>query len=462
MTGTPAKPRYAFAEFVLSPSRRVLLRRGEEVPLVARYFDLLLLLVERRHEALHRRDIMEIVWSDVVVSDGALSQAVRTLRRALGDDPREPVFIRTLSRHGYRFVHEAVAEQDDAQPLPDSAPAREEAAEREDPFEKELARLLDPGELSGDGGDGRREAAERLHALGTEETLRRLDARPGHEAARALLRDTRWDVPGAGPVPMLGQPGGLKALRILAAERLRRAARLAGSRWGAASSGGAAAGAVGGLLGGSLMWFASPDAVSARVLMTFVLVGAAIGGLGAAGVGAGLAVAEAVARSLRGLALVAMGSLGGGFIGLVAHSLGRWTFEGIFGHDLSPVGGAFEGLALGAAAGLGYALTTPRPGGGGMATPRGAARIRTAFVTGFCCALAALAVTRAGGHLGGVSLDYIARSFQGSQVGLRPLAHLFGELDLGPRTRAILASYEGFLFGGGLILGLTRRPRARS
>ncbi|PYQ18150.1 MAG: CadC family transcriptional regulator, partial [Acidobacteria bacterium] len=53
---------------------------------------------------MHRREILDAVWSDVVVSDGALSQAVRTLRRALGDDPREPVFIRTVSRHGYRFV----------------------------------------------------------------------------------------------------------------------------------------------------------------------------------------------------------------------------------------------------------------------------------------------------------------------------------------------------------------------
>ena len=63
-----------------------------------------MLLVERRHEAVHRREIMGTVWSDVVVSDSALTQAIRTIRRALDDDPREPRFIRTVSRHGYRFV----------------------------------------------------------------------------------------------------------------------------------------------------------------------------------------------------------------------------------------------------------------------------------------------------------------------------------------------------------------------
>ncbi|PYQ17719.1 MAG: CadC family transcriptional regulator, partial [Acidobacteria bacterium] len=98
------KVRYRFGDFCVSPARRVLLRSGRELALIPRYLDLLILLLERRHEAVHRREIFETVWSDVVVSDGALSQAVRTLRRTLGDDSREPVYIRTVSRHGYRFA----------------------------------------------------------------------------------------------------------------------------------------------------------------------------------------------------------------------------------------------------------------------------------------------------------------------------------------------------------------------
>src|SRR5438067_2252615 len=97
--------RYRFGEFSLSPGERSLRRGGAEVPLIPRYFDLLRLLVERRAEAVHRQVIFDVVWSDVVVSDSALTQAVRTLRRTLGDDPKEPRFIRTISRHGYRFLY---------------------------------------------------------------------------------------------------------------------------------------------------------------------------------------------------------------------------------------------------------------------------------------------------------------------------------------------------------------------
>jgi DNA-binding winged helix-turn-helix (wHTH) protein len=96
--------RYVFGEFVLSPARRLLLRRGREVALAPRTFDLLLLLIGRRGEAITRQEIFDLVWSDVVVSDGALTQAIRTLRRALGDDPSTALYVRTVSRHGYPFV----------------------------------------------------------------------------------------------------------------------------------------------------------------------------------------------------------------------------------------------------------------------------------------------------------------------------------------------------------------------
>ena len=47
------------------------------VRLIPRYFDLLLLLVEERQRAVSRQEIFDRVWADVVVSDGALTQATR-------------------------------------------------------------------------------------------------------------------------------------------------------------------------------------------------------------------------------------------------------------------------------------------------------------------------------------------------------------------------------------------------
>lgn len=106
-------PRYRFADFTLSPRRRRLLQGGHERPLIPRYFDLLVFLIERRHEAVHRQDIFDRVWKDVTVSDSALSQAIRTIRQTLGDATHEPRFIRTVSRHGYQFVFTDLVEEED-------------------------------------------------------------------------------------------------------------------------------------------------------------------------------------------------------------------------------------------------------------------------------------------------------------------------------------------------------------
>jgi DNA-binding winged helix-turn-helix (wHTH) protein len=450
-------PAYRFADFLLSPARRQLLRQGREVALIPRYFDLLVLLVERRREAVHRRDILAAAWSDVVVSDGALSQAVRTLRRALGDDPREPVFIRTVSRHGYQFVYPDVVEQAeetrpaDAAPRPAAPPPG-----TSDPFEAALAVLLADGPHDT---DERRDAAEQLHALGTREALDRLDRRPGHARARALLRDTRWDVAGSGPVPLAGAPDLAGTVVTLLALRVRRATRVAGTRWASAAAGGALAGLIGGTIGGLLLRFGPESRATGVVPLVLGLLGLVVGGLGAGGVGAGLAAAEVLVRSARAAALVVLGAAGGGAVGAGAHLVARWAIQGLFGRDLSPITGGFEGLVLGAAAGLGYALAAPRAEGG-MAAPRGRARARAALATGLCCAAAAAVLAATGSHLGAMSLDFMANAFPGSQVALDPLSRILGEPAPGPFTRVVISGGEGLLFGGGLVLGLTRRPRS--
>jgi DNA-binding winged helix-turn-helix (wHTH) protein len=451
--------RYRFSEFVLSPRRRVLTRDGLEQPLIPRYFDLLVFLVEHRHEAVHRRDIFDRVWSDVVVSDSALSQAIRTIRRTLGDDSREPRFIRTVSRHGYRFVFDGVIEEADEQldvVGRGFSPAARDLSPAPAPSEVEgLDRLLERLTGAGDEED-RREAAELLHALGTSETLARLGTRPGHAFARALLRDTRWDVATAADVPVLGGPSPASVAWHLTVLRLRRAKRIAASRWAGAALGGGVAGAIGGAAGGLILSAVPESSASPAVAPVLAAVGAACGATGGAGVGAGLAMAEAAFRSRRTLALVAGGALGGGVVGSATQWLSRWSLAALVGVHLD-VGGALEGLAIGAAAGLGYAASTAFAEGG-MAAPRGWRRVATAAVVGVACAAATLALALSGRALVGGTVHLIAQASQGSQVALTPLGRLVGEPEFGPVSAAVLGLGEGLLFGAGLAFGLTRRP----
>jgi DNA-binding winged helix-turn-helix (wHTH) protein len=448
--------RYRFSHFVVSPRQRLLAQDGREVPLIPRYFDLLVLLIERRHEAVHRRDIFDRVWTDVIVSDSALSQAVRTIRRTLGDDPREPRFIRTVSRHGYRFVFPDVLEEEDD----GTAIARRTSAGTApgdipvDPYEPLLERLA--GANDGNAADeDRREAAELLHALGTTEALKRLGTRPGHAAARALLRDTRWDAPTASDVPVLGAPAPLRVAGELIALRLRRAARMVARRWAGASIGGGLAGAAAGAAGGLILAALSDSLAPIRLVPVLSAIGGVCGAIGGAGAGAGLSFAEAIARSRREAALVGGAALGGALVGTIVQWLARWSLAALVGLRLD-VGGGLEGLVIGAAAGAGYAVAT-RGVQGGLAAPRGRRRLHAAALTALLCGLGGLGLTLTGRPLVGGTLHAIARSAEGSQVSLAPLGRLIGEPDFGPVTQGIVGFGEAAVFGLGLALGLTRR-----
>ena len=452
-------PRYRFDEFILSPRRRLLVRNGREQPLIPRYFDLLVFLIERRGEAVHRRDIFDRIWTDVIVSDSALSQAIRTIRRVLGDDSREPRFVRTVSRHGYQFVFKDVVEEtDDNDWQPVAVAASENAPPAklpQDPYEPLLQRVTSVAAGSSEE-EEQREAAELLHALGTTDALRRLGTRPRHEFARALLRDTRWDVAQAGPVPILGEPAAVATARELVRLRLRRAAAVVARRWAGASMGGGLAGLVAGAVGG-LILMASPGSVASfAVVPVLALIGAGCGGAGGAGVGAGLSVAESIARSRRALALVCGAALGGGAAGSAAEWLGRWSLSALVGVNVD-IGGGLEGLAIGGAAGLGYSLATSHAEGG-LAAPRGRHRLGVAIATAAACGLAALALALAGRPLVGGTIHVIADASVGSQASLTSLGRLIGESDFGPLTAALIAIGEGAVFGAGLALGLTRRP----
>lgn len=93
-----------FESFELDPANRQLLRHGVPVELGSRYFDALMLLAERQGKLVTKDEFMGAVWQGIPVTDEALTQCIRTLRRTLDDDASNPRFIQTVPKHGYRFI----------------------------------------------------------------------------------------------------------------------------------------------------------------------------------------------------------------------------------------------------------------------------------------------------------------------------------------------------------------------
>jgi DNA-binding winged helix-turn-helix (wHTH) protein/tetratricopeptide (TPR) repeat protein len=96
--------RVCFGEFELDEGNACLLRKGKTVALAPTPFDLLCALARQPGTLLTKDALLDAVWGHQFVSESVLKTAISDLRTALGDNPRVPRFIETVSRRGYRFI----------------------------------------------------------------------------------------------------------------------------------------------------------------------------------------------------------------------------------------------------------------------------------------------------------------------------------------------------------------------
>jgi DNA-binding winged helix-turn-helix (wHTH) protein len=100
---------FRFERFILDTDNRRLEHDGTPVELNSRYLDALALLLAEGGRLVPKERFLDQVWRGVPVTDEALTQCIKTLRRQLGDDAARPRFIETVPKHGYRFIAQVEA-----------------------------------------------------------------------------------------------------------------------------------------------------------------------------------------------------------------------------------------------------------------------------------------------------------------------------------------------------------------
>jgi TolB-like protein/Tfp pilus assembly protein PilF len=79
-------------------------RRKRACALTRQTFAVLRYLVEHAGQMVSKAELFEQLWPGTAVSDGALTFCIVELRKALGDNAKQPKFIETVYRQGYRFL----------------------------------------------------------------------------------------------------------------------------------------------------------------------------------------------------------------------------------------------------------------------------------------------------------------------------------------------------------------------
>lgn len=90
--------------WLADPAANRIDRDGVTVRIEPKAMEVLMALADRAGCVIGREELLQTVWPGVVVGDEALTQAVIKLRKALGDNPRAPSYIETISKRGYRLI----------------------------------------------------------------------------------------------------------------------------------------------------------------------------------------------------------------------------------------------------------------------------------------------------------------------------------------------------------------------
>jgi DNA-binding winged helix-turn-helix (wHTH) protein len=115
--------RVRFGECLLDSGTRELYVRGETVHVQPKALQFLELLLQNRPRAISKGEIHERLWPGTFVSDGTLTSLLVEVRDAIGDEARNPQFVRTVHRFGYAFCGSAEEMQERVSAVPARARA---------------------------------------------------------------------------------------------------------------------------------------------------------------------------------------------------------------------------------------------------------------------------------------------------------------------------------------------------
>lgn len=95
---------FEFGVFRVNAAEMKLFNGEIEIPLKPKAFDLLLILLEHPNHLVRKQTILDSLWANSFVEESNLTQNISELRKALGDTPANPRYIKTIPKRGYKFI----------------------------------------------------------------------------------------------------------------------------------------------------------------------------------------------------------------------------------------------------------------------------------------------------------------------------------------------------------------------
>ena len=99
-----ARSPFRIGDWLIEPSLNRISRGEETIQFELKWMDVLVCLARHPGEVVSRREIIDTVWATEFITDNTLTHTIAEVRNVLGDDAKDPTYIETIRRRGYRLV----------------------------------------------------------------------------------------------------------------------------------------------------------------------------------------------------------------------------------------------------------------------------------------------------------------------------------------------------------------------
>ncbi|NQZ83864.1 MAG: winged helix-turn-helix transcriptional regulator [Colwellia sp.] len=108
---------FATGSLIVNFSQNQVTLNGEELILQPKVLELLIILCAANGKTLSKQELIDTLWADTVVGPDSLANTMTRLRKILKDDPKKPVFIKTVQRKGYLWLPSVMNIKKDNKPF---------------------------------------------------------------------------------------------------------------------------------------------------------------------------------------------------------------------------------------------------------------------------------------------------------------------------------------------------------
>lgn len=100
------KKQIKMGDYLIFPQHNKLSSNNKEYKIEPKIMQILCYLIDHKNEVVSRAQIAERLWPETITGLKVVTRAIFELRRILKDDPKNPLYIETIARKGYCFIHD--------------------------------------------------------------------------------------------------------------------------------------------------------------------------------------------------------------------------------------------------------------------------------------------------------------------------------------------------------------------